>query len=80
MTEDRATKQQTQNQENDNNDSQHKNEETSQKSWRPTDKQENLNNVTENPTGGADKSPAMQTKTGDPGRTPGKAEGEDFEE
>lgn len=44
--------------------------------WRPTD--EKTEEHSENPTGIADKSPAEQT--GDPGRTPGKAEGEDFEE
>ena len=44
--------------------------------WRPTDEQTEAH--TENPTGAADKSPAEQT--GDPGRTPGKAEGEDFDD
>lgn len=44
--------------------------------WRLTDEQ--TEEHTENPTGLADKSPAEQT--GDPGRTPGKAEGEDFDE
>ena len=53
-------------------------ETTGQKPWRPTDTQEKLSGVTENPTGGADKSPSSEKETGDPGRTPGKAEGEDF--
>lgn len=44
--------------------------------WRATD-QPNIE-PSENPTGLADKSSAETT--GDPGRTPGKAEGEDFEE
>lgn len=44
--------------------------------WRPTD-EPNIE-PSENPTGKADKSPAEQT--GDPGRTPGKSEGADFDE
>lgn len=44
--------------------------------WRPTDGK--TEEHSENPTGMADKSPAEQT--GDLDRTPGKAEGEDFEE
>jgi len=44
--------------------------------WRPSD--EKTAEHSENPTGLAGKSSAEQT--GDPGRTPGKAEGEDFAE
>jgi hypothetical protein len=53
------------------------NENTGQSSWRPTDDEGELK-TTEQSTGAAGQSPAQQT--GDPGRTPGKAEGEDFEE
>jgi hypothetical protein len=45
-----------------------------QSQWRPTD-EPNIE-PSENPTGAAGQSPAEQT--GDPGRTPGKAEGEDL--
>lgn len=51
------------------------NKERGEKSqWRTTD--EPHIEPSENPTGVADKSPAEQTS--DPGRTPGKAEGEDI--
>lgn len=46
--------------------------------WRPTDNK--TKDHSENPTGLAEDSPAANIKTDNPGRTPGKAEGEDFEE
>jgi hypothetical protein len=46
--------------------------------WRPTDNQ--TKPVSQNPTGIAGESPSSNAQTGDPGRTPGKAEGEDIDE
>ena len=49
-------------------------------SWRPGDDDSVNIQPSENPTGAGGQSPASQTQTGDPGRTPGKAEGEDDSE
>lgn len=55
------------------------NESSGEDSWRPSDNEQT--EATKNSTGAAGQSPAAsQKQTGDPGRTPGKAEGEDFDE
>ena len=72
MPDKQATQKQTSNQENDEN--------GGPKPWRPTDNQDEGNKATEYPTGGAGQSSASEKETGDPGRTPGKAEGEDFDQ
>lgn len=57
------------------------NEATGEDSWRPTDDNSEQTDATKNSTGAAGQSPAAsQKQTGDPGRTPGKVEGEDYDE